>query len=77
MPAEKKAVTTTDAWRAFSRKPPQAATIWLERLGAVDEPTVRGLVDEVPPQRMSQISRDFTLQLLLENQRRLLAGDAL
>lgn len=69
-----KPMTTLAAWRAFSRKTPQAATIWLEKLRGVDAAAVQRVLDEVPPQRMSQVCREFTRELLIENRRRLLAG---
>lgn len=70
-----KAMTTVDAWQAFSQKSPAAARIWIERLRSVDTSMVQKIIDNVPLQRMSQISRDFTLALLIENQNRLLAGE--
>ena len=70
-----KSMTTLHAWRAFSQTAPAAARIWLERLRGVDAGAIERLLAEVPPSRMSQVCRDFTLALLLENQRRLLAGD--
>jgi hypothetical protein len=71
-----RAMTTIAAWQAFSRKASSAANIWLERLGAISAAAVQDLIDQVPPQRMSQVARDFTRQLLAENQRRLLAGES-
>jgi hypothetical protein len=70
-----KPMSTLEAWRAFSQKVPAAAMIWLERLKVVDAAAVERILAEVKPSRMSRICRDFTLQLLMENQRRLLAGD--
>ena len=64
-----------DAWQAFSQKSPAVARIWIERLRSVDTSMVQKIIDNVPLQRMSQISRDFTLALLIENQNRLLAGE--
>ena len=74
-PQQTRAMTTFEAWDAFSRKSPEAATIWLETLRRADENMVQNIVDQVPPQRMSQISRDFTRALLSENRKRLLAGE--
>ncbi len=68
-------MTTFDAWHAFSQKVPAEATIWLERLRAIESSMVQEVIDQVSPQRMSQISRDFTLALLNENRRRLLTGE--
>ena len=68
-------LTTFEAWRAFAARAPNAESIWLARLAAIDEPTISGLLDEVPPHRMTRISRDFTTALLAENRRRLLANE--
>jgi hypothetical protein len=73
-PEQSKPMTTFDAWQAFSRKSPGEATVWLERLRRIDDPMVQQIIDNVPLQRMSQISRDFTLSLLTANRDRLLAG---
>src|SRR5690606_32854001 len=72
-----KPMRTVEAWRAFSQISPDASTIWLDRLRAIDEDQVRRLLAEVPPQRLSKIGRDFTLRLLMENRERLLQGDEL
>jgi hypothetical protein len=74
-PSQKRSMTTMAAWRAFSQKSSAAGRIWLERLEAVEPAMMQTLIDQVPPQRMSQISRDFTLALLIENRRRMLAGE--
>jgi hypothetical protein len=67
-------MTTVAAWRAFAQKAPGAAA-WLKPLGLVDRAAVDKVLAEVPPNRMSGVGHDFTLELLLENQKRLLAGD--
>lgn len=67
-----KPLLTLDAWRAFASRSRDAALAWLERLRAIDEDEVDGLLAEVPPQRMSKICRQFTQRLLNENQQRLL-----
>lgn len=72
---DERTLTTVQAWRAFAVRAPDAAAIWLARLAAIDEPTISGLLDEVPPHRMSRISKDFTAALLAENRRRLLANE--
>lgn len=74
-PSQSKTLHTLAAWQAFSHHAPAATTIWLNRLGAVEAAMIRSLIDQVPLGRMSQRSRDFTQMLLIENQRRLLAGE--
>jgi hypothetical protein len=68
-------LTTVEAWRAFATIAPDAAATWLARLEQIDEGMIRGVVDEVPPARMSRICRDFTIAVLAENRRRLLANE--
>jgi len=70
-----KPMTTMAAWTAFSSHAGNSAAVWLNQLRNVDVAALHRVLDEVPPQRMSQVAREFTLQLLLENQRRLLAGE--
>jgi hypothetical protein len=72
--AAAKSMTTVAAWRAFAQKAPGAAA-WLKPLGLVDRAAVDKVLAEVPPNRMSGVGHDFTLELLLENQKRLVAGD--
>lgn len=66
-------MTTHAAWRAFAARSPEAALVWRARLEAVDSPTVQAVLDAVPPNRMSGVCREFTMALLMENRRRLLA----
>lgn len=73
--AASKPMKSVEAWQAFSQILPQASTIWVDRLRAIDEDQVRRLLAAVPPQRLSKIGRDFTLRLLMENRERLLKGD--
>jgi hypothetical protein len=76
-PDETRPMTTIEAWQGFSHRASSAATIWLERLQSVDENAIAQLLGDVPPQRMSQVCQSFTRQLLIENRKRLLAGDDL
>jgi hypothetical protein len=68
----KKTMFTLDVFRHFAHLEPAAAKIWLERLGGIGSHVVDAILAEVPPQRMSPITRQFTLALLSINQRRLL-----
>lgn len=64
-----------EAFRAFAQRVPGAAERWLERLQEVNPDAIRGILERVPTNRMSEICRRFTLELLLANQRRLLERD--
>jgi hypothetical protein len=73
-PTDTKPMTTFEAWRALACCVPQASAVWLKRLKGIDQAAVEHIVGEVPPHRMSDICRAFTVELLMENQRRLVAG---
>lgn len=68
-------MTTLAAWRAFSIKNRKAAMIWLDKLKDVDRTAIERVLEEVPPQRMSHVCREFTQELLLANHKRLIDGD--
>lgn len=68
-------LTTVQAWRTFADRAPAAGAAWLARLEAIGDDKIQSVVEEVPPHRMSRVSRDFTTALLVENRRRLLAGE--
>lgn len=70
--AERRPLTTIQAWRAFAGLVPEAARLWLKRLESIDDSVIGGLLVRVPPSRMSNVCREFTLSLLEENRNRLL-----
>lgn len=65
---------TLEAFLAFRQLAPAGADKWLARLATVGLDTIKQVLSEVPNKRMSNITKKFTLELLLENQRRLLEG---
>lgn len=67
-------LTTVAAWHAFAQLAPTAAQRWLHQLAGIDGSAVENLLRQVPPSRMSRVCRDFTGNLLRENQARLLKG---
>jgi hypothetical protein len=67
-----KTMFTLDVFHYFAHLEPGAAKIWLEKLHGISSGVVDAILAEVPPQRMSPITRQFTLALLNINQRRLL-----
>jgi len=73
--ADPKALTTFDAWIAFSRLSPAASRIWKQRLCSITDQCVSHILDEIPPARISETGRRFTLSLLLVNQQRICSGD--
>lgn len=70
--ASPRPLSTFDAWREFARRVPNEAHHWLGQLEQIEPAHVQTILNQVPPDRMSSISRRFTLDLLMENQRRLL-----
>jgi hypothetical protein len=75
-PINAKPLSTLEAWRAFAQCAQGAATAWVDQLRTIKSSDVEYILNKVPPHRMSRVCRDFTLQLLCENQRRILDGDA-
>jgi hypothetical protein len=61
-----------EAFLAFAQRAPAAAQRWLARLHQVNQEQVWGILARVPAERMSEICRQFTLELLLVNRQRLL-----
>jgi len=70
--ASRRPLSTFDAWRTFARLVPNETHRWLERLEQIEPANVHHILDQLPPDRMSSICRRFTLDLLIENQQRLL-----
>jgi hypothetical protein len=73
--AAAKSMGTLDAWQAFARLAPLAAEAWRERLRSIDAGAINHLLQEIPPNRLTAIGQKFTAALLLENQRRIVAGE--
>lgn len=71
-PTDTGALDSLGAFRQFSRQTPAASAAWKDRLQAVDRPTIDRILSLIPPQRLSAISREFTLHLLMENRARVL-----
>ena len=66
---------TLDAWRAWAQRVPAAAQAWQKRLEGIGDEAVSGVLEQIHPDRLSSISRRFTLDLLIENRRRILASE--
>ena len=63
---------TGEAFLEFSGLAVAAAKVWLDRLKAIDPSEIVGILDEIPDQRMTEPAQEFTLELLMTNQKRLL-----
>jgi hypothetical protein len=69
-----KTMFALDVFKWFAEREPVAAKIWLGQLSRISRDDMDRILAEVPPQRMSPITRQFTLELLTVNHRRLLEG---
>lgn len=72
--ADKKTLSALEVFRQFGNYAESGAEIWREKLSTVKPETVKAILNEVPPQRMTPITREFTFELLMTNQQRLLEG---
>jgi len=70
--ADNQPLLTLDAFLAFGKRSSVAKDSWLKQLLAVNRERMWGILEQVPQERMSPVCKEFTLELLLENQRRLL-----
>jgi hypothetical protein len=70
--ADSRTLGTLEAFERFAQAAPAAAKIWLERISGVTREEIEAIIKEVPPNRMSDVARRFTLELMMANQERLL-----
>jgi len=71
-PADDRTLGTLEAFARFAQTAPTAASIWLEKIRSVTPEEIKAIIEEVPPNRMSEVARQFTLELIMANQQRLL-----
>lgn len=71
-PNDAKTLPVLDAFQHFANREPESARIWLGKLAEISQIAVDAILAEIPPKRMSPVTREFTLKLLMINQRRLL-----
>jgi hypothetical protein len=74
---ETKPLLTIDAFRQAAHKHPEAARIWLERLGAIRREDCQAVFEKIPPAEISPSAIEFALALLELNQKRLLDRELL
>jgi hypothetical protein len=70
--ADQRPLELREAFQAFADRVPMAAQAWLARLQSVNRDALSSIIDRAPSQRMSDICKRFTTDLLMTNQRRLL-----
>ncbi|MDZ4818830.1 MAG: phosphatidylinositol kinase [Planctomycetota bacterium] len=71
-PSESRSMLLDDAWQQIATIVPAAAKGWLNKLASVQDQSVARVFDHLPTERMSAVCKEFTLELLLSNQQRLL-----
>ena len=71
-PADKKTLYALEVVEEFADHAPSGIFIWKEALSRVTPEIVQMILNEIPPQRMTPITREFTFTLLMVNQQRLL-----
>lgn len=71
----KSPLSTLDAWRAWAQRVPKAARAWQERLDGIGVQAVAHILEQIQPDRMSAICRQFTAELLAQNRRRILRSE--
>lgn len=65
-------ISTLEAFSQIAVHAPRAAVAWREKLDAIDRNQVQTIIDQVPPEWMSDTARDFTVELLRLNKQRIL-----
>lgn len=69
---DKKTLFAIEVFQKFAALDRDAARIWLGKLEGISEVAVASILAEIPPHRMSAVTRKFTSKLLMINQQRLL-----
>jgi hypothetical protein len=71
-PADSRTLGTLEAFDRVAQTAPEAAKTWLQTIKGVTRKEIEVMVQEVPPNRMSEVTRRFTVELIVVNQQRLL-----
>jgi hypothetical protein len=74
--ANAKPLGTVEAFLEFAGLTASTARIWLSRLKAMEQLEIVKILDEIPQQRMTELAKEFTLELMMTNQKRLLEESA-
>nr|VFJ51029.1 MAG: hypothetical protein BECKFW1821B_GA0114236_100819 [Candidatus Kentron sp. FW] len=68
----KKPLLTLELFEKAARKSPKAARIWLDQLQKVSINTCQNLFDQLPPDEITPVAKEFALEMLALNKKRLL-----
>lgn len=69
---DKKALLNLEVFQIAANRYPDATKVWLQKLADISPDDITELLFKVPETRLSPIAREFTQQILLQNQIRLL-----
>jgi hypothetical protein len=69
---ESRPLELRQAFQAFAEPVPVAAKSWLRRLAEVNRDDIWKVIASIPAERMSDVTRKFTLELLSHNQREII-----
>jgi len=67
-----KPLSTLAAACEFAKKSPKVGKVWAAQLSRIEQAAVEDLFKQVPPKRMTQITREFSVALVMENRQRIL-----
>ena len=67
-----KTLLSSEVFVEFSNYSEGAADIWMDRLDSIGVETVESILEKIPAERMTDNTKEFTLELLKINQRRIL-----
>lgn len=67
-----KPLSTYDAFVLAVEERAKAKVHWLSRLGALEMSSIQGIVEKIPMNMMSEVAREFAVQMISENRKRLL-----
>jgi hypothetical protein len=69
---EVKPLSTLDIFQHFAAKRPQAAQLWLQRLGDISSEQCQNIFNSIPPTEITTTAAEFAMKLLELNRNRLL-----
>lgn len=72
---DKKPLTTVEAFIHAVKDRQKAKVHWISKLQALSTPQIQSVFDKVPECCMSNLAKEFAIQMVLENQRRLLENE--
>ena len=70
-PTDSRPLTTNAAFAEAAKRHPEAARYWIDAILRISREEFDILLGEVPPHRLSNISRRFALEVLMSNHRKL------